>query len=134
MKRKLFVDSFFYIALLNRKDQYHQSAAEVSLAIGGSEFWTTDLILVETANGCRRPSLRLGAARLIHRLGSEPDTRIVHLTEDLFEKAISRFESRWDKAWSLTDCLSFVVMEENGIEEALTGDAHYSQAGFRRLL
>jgi predicted nucleic acid-binding protein len=134
MRRKLFVDSFFYIALLNHRDQYHDRAAEVSQTIGGSQFWTTDLVLVETANGCRSPSLRLGAARLIHRLATEPDTRIIHLTQDLFEKAMGRYESRLDKAWSLTDCLSFVVMEENGIEEALTGDAHYSQAGFRRLM
>jgi len=47
---------------------------------------------------------------------------------------MNRYESRWDKAWSLTDCLSFVVMEEDAIEEAPTGDAHYTQAGFRRLL
>jgi predicted nucleic acid-binding protein len=158
MKRKLFVDSFFYIALLNRRDQYHQLAAEVSLTVGGSEFWTTDLILVETANGCRRPSFRLAAARLIQRLASEPDTHIVRLSQELFEKAMGRYESRrdkaWsltdclsfvvkamgryesrrDKAWSLTDCLSFVVMEKNSVQEALSGDAHYLQAGFRTLM
>jgi predicted nucleic acid-binding protein len=134
MRRKFFVDSFFYIALLNRRDQYHHLAAEVSQTIGDSEFWTTDLVLVEAANGCRRPSLRLAAARLIQRLASEPDTHIVRLSQELFEKALGRYESRRDKAWSLTDCLSFIVMEENGIQEALTGDAHFLQAGFRTLM
>jgi predicted nucleic acid-binding protein len=106
----------------------------VSQTIGGSDFWTTDLVLVETANDCRRPGLRLAAARLIYRLAAEPDTHIVRLSQELFEKAMVRYEGRRDKAWSLTDCLSFVVMEENGIHEALTGDAHYLQAGFRTLM
>ena|SRR5258708_4160754 len=130
---RIFVDSFFYIALLNRKDQFHAGAKELSATIGGNEFWTTDLVLVETANACRRPSLRSAAARLIRRLATEPDTRIVRLTAELFEKTIRRYEVRADKNWSFTDCLSF-IMEENGIEEALTGDVHFAQAGFRRLV
>jgi hypothetical protein len=41
---------------------------------------------------------------------------------------------RSDKDWSLTDCISFAVMEDEGIHEALTGDQHFEQAGFRALL
>src|SRR5882724_10846840 len=109
---RIFVDSFFYIALLNRQDQFHESAKKLSATIDGNEFWTTDLVLVETANACRRPGLRSAAARLIRRLASEPDTRIVRITAELFEKALRRYEGRPDKDWSFTDCLSFVVMDE----------------------
>jgi hypothetical protein len=44
------------------------------------------------------------------------------------------FEQRQDKDWSLTDCLSFVVMQDEGITRALTGDRHFEQAGFIVLL
>jgi predicted nucleic acid-binding protein len=44
------------------------------------------------------------------------------------------YESRPDKAWSLTDCISFVVMNQHGLTEALTGDHHFEQAGFTALL
>jgi uncharacterized protein len=44
------------------------------------------------------------------------------------------FAGRPDKEWSLTDCVSFVVMEAQGIREALTTDEHFIQAGFRALL
>ena len=43
-------------------------------------------------------------------------------------------KERSDKSWSLTDCISFVVMGEHGITDALTGDRHFEQAGFRALL
>jgi uncharacterized protein len=42
--------------------------------------------------------------------------------------------SRRDKEWSLTDCISFVVMKERGLTEALTADHHFEQAGFKALL
>jgi len=50
------------------------------------------------------------------------------------ERAQGLFCSRADKSWSLTDCTSFVIMEDRGIRDALTGDRHFEQAGFRALL
>jgi predicted nucleic acid-binding protein len=44
------------------------------------------------------------------------------------------YRNRADKNWSLTDCISFVVMKRKGITEALTGDHHFEQAGFKALL
>jgi predicted nucleic acid-binding protein len=44
------------------------------------------------------------------------------------------YRARADKAWSLTDCISFVVMSEHGLSEALTADVHFEQASFRALL
>jgi predicted nucleic acid-binding protein len=44
------------------------------------------------------------------------------------------FRSRQDKEWGLVDCVSFVVMQNRGIAEALTADEHFHQAGFRSLL
>jgi predicted nucleic acid-binding protein len=54
--------------------------------------------------------------------------------DDLYEAGIELYRARADKDWSLTDCISFVVMEERGIADALTGDRHFEQAGFQAML
>jgi predicted nucleic acid-binding protein len=59
---------------------------------------------------------------------------IVPPSRQLFEQGIEFYGRRPDKAWSLTDCISFVVMDEQGIQDALTGDHHFEQAGYRALL
>lgn len=58
----------------------------------------------------------------------------VEMLDDLFWRGFHLFESRPDKHWSLTDCTSFVIMEEHGMTEALTADHHFQQAGFTALL
>jgi len=50
------------------------------------------------------------------------------------EDALALYARRADKDWSVTDCVSFVVMEEHGLKEALTADHHFAQAGFHTLL
>ena len=59
---------------------------------------------------------------------------IVLLSEALCAVALQLFQARADKEWGLTDCVSFVVMQERAITDALTADAHFQQAGFRSLL
>ena len=71
---------------------------------------------------------------LLSMLQNNPQVSIVPCTSDLFARGIALFSSRMDKAWTLTDCVSFVVMHEYGISEALTGDHHFEQAGFNILL
>ena len=74
------------------------------------------------------------AAGLLSRLDSDPRIEVVPLDEPLFARGLVLYRDRPDKAWSLTDCISFAVMEERGIREALTGDCHFAQAGFVPLL
>ena len=59
---------------------------------------------------------------------------IVFITEDLYQQALALFCSRLDKEWGLIDCVSFIVMQERGLTNALTADEHFEQAGFRALL
>ncbi len=59
---------------------------------------------------------------------------IIPASTALMEEGISLFESRTDKRWGLTDCISFEVMRENGVVDALSADHHFEQAGFRALL
>lgn len=72
--------------------------------------------------------------RLVTALRNQPDVEIIPATHDLFERARALFAQRTDKMWSLTDCTSFVVMKDHGLTAALTGDQHFEQAGFQRLM
>ena len=56
------------------------------------------------------------------------------LSEDLYQKGMTMFVKRADKDWGLIDCISFVVMQEHEITEALTTDTHFQKAGFRALM
>jgi predicted nucleic acid-binding protein len=67
-------------------------------------------------------------------LESDPRNIVIPPTQDHYEKGIELYRERSDKQWSLTDCISFVVMREEGLIEALTADRHFEQAGFRALL
>jgi predicted nucleic acid-binding protein len=71
---------------------------------------------------------------LLDTLSATPDARIIGPSEELFSRGVELYRQRPDKEWSLTDCLSFVVMGDERISEALTGDHHFEQAGFRVLL
>nr|MBA2333413.1 nucleic acid-binding protein [Blastocatellia bacterium] len=59
---------------------------------------------------------------------------IVPLDSNLFDRGLRLMASRPDKNWSLTDCISFVVMKERSLSDALTADRHFEQAGFRALM
>ena len=59
---------------------------------------------------------------------------IVPLSSELLDAGLRLIANRPDKDWSLTDCISFVVMTRYEIQEALTGDQHFEQAGFKALL
>lgn len=65
---------------------------------------------------------------------ASPRVKILPLTSGLLNRGLDLMRQRTDKDWSLTDCISFVVMEDEGLREALTGDQHFEQAGFKALL
>jgi predicted nucleic acid-binding protein len=64
----------------------------------------------------------------------DPNATIVAATHERFEEGIALCSYRMDKDWSLTDCISFIVMQNQGLTDALTADRHFEQAGFRALL
>jgi len=68
------------------------------------------------------------------RWRTDQSLTIVEANHELFEHGLDLFGNRPDKSWSLTDCISFVVMQAHGLTEALTADHHFEQAGFVRLL
>ena len=95
---------------------------------------TTAWVLAEVADALAAPDSRSLFLALYDRLRGNPNVTIVPPTLELFEQGIDFYARRPDKAWSLTDCISFLVMRRYGLTDALTGDHHFEQAGFRAIL
>jgi len=129
----LFADTFFYLALLNANDAAHERAVAAARAHHGQTV-TTSWILTEVFDALSRVSHRLAAVSLWQALDADHSTMLIPPDDDLFRRGIELYKSRPDKDWSLTDCISFVVMQDHDIQQALTGDHHFTQAGFRVLL
>lgn len=130
---EVFADTYYFFAILNPEDPAHMGAVRYSEARDVC-LVTTTWILTELADGLARTSHRNAFQGVLEGLLLEPQTTIVPPSQALFEEGVALDNSRADKTWSLTDCISFVVMEECGLTEALTGDRHFEQAGFQTLL
>lgn len=128
----IFADTAFYVAMLNPRDRLHRVALATSNSYRGAVV-TTEYVLVELGNylgGFSRRSF----AGLLEDLRKDPKTEIVPSSSTLFEKGVRLYADRPDKRWSVTDCISFVVMDEKGISDVLSWDHHFEQAGFRLLM
>ncbi len=133
---QVFADTAYWIAILNRHDQLHSIAVQLSRKLQPSRIITTELILIELLNdfGSRNANLRSIAIRTVIALQGDPSVQIIPQTPERFQLAFSLYCNRPDKEWSLTDCLSFVIMSEYNIIGALSYDHHFVQAGFQALM
>jgi len=131
---RVFLDTFFVIALLNKRDAYHDSAKSwLPVLQSVKEIWTTEVVLIEICDGLSSLN-RIAAASFIHQLKRTSNINIAPASTSLINHGLTMYEERGDKVWGLTDCISFVVMNDNHLTEALTADEHFSQAGFKALL
>lgn len=127
-----FADTFFYLALLDNQDQHHLRVAKHALEYAG-RIVTTRWVLAETANALAGSTHRPRVAAFLNRIESDTEVAIIPDSDTLFRRGLDLYSQRSDKAWSLTDCISFVVMADEGLREALTGDRHFAQAGYLPL-
>jgi predicted nucleic acid-binding protein len=128
-----FADTFFFLALVTRKDPKARAMA-TQAHHAGRPMVTTAWVLVELADAlCDVPN-RPVFDRLYVALTGMRGVEIVPANQATLDEGLRRFRSRKDKDWSLTDCISFAVMEQRGLSEALTGEHHFEQAGFVALL
>ena len=131
--KTVFADTFYYLALVNATDNRHQEALDYTAAYQGF-ILTTSWVLVELGDALARLTTRPAFLQVLAQLRTDPDVSIVPPSPVEFEEALRLFAARPDKEWSLTDCISFVVMQRESITEALTGDRHFEQAGYVALL
>jgi predicted nucleic acid-binding protein len=128
----VFADTYYYLALVNPSDTGHSKAMTFAQS-SSAPMLTTDWVITELADGLCSVANRPLFAKLLVAIRNGPTT-VVRFDNGLMERGLTLFAQRSDKDWSLTDCVSFVVMKENGIQQALTGDHHFEQAGFVALL
>lgn len=136
MRAAWFADAGFWIAISNTRDQFHERAVawRTYLVRSGASLVTTEPVLWEWLNALAHPVIRAIAAKGYRLCHNDARIEVISLDGKLTEKALSLYESRSDKSWSLTDCSSFTIMSERGLTDALTADRHFPQAGFRAAL
>ncbi|MCY3881243.1 MAG: PIN domain-containing protein [Chloroflexi bacterium] len=134
--RVVFADAAYWIALWNPRDAMHERALAVVERLGSAAVVTTQVVLFEALNFMAGMGefRRLFAVRMVRELEENPDVEIVPQTDTQFRSAVDRYAARPDQTWGLTDCASFLLMEERNIVEALTHDRDFEQAGFTALL
>lgn len=128
-----FADTSFWIAFSSRRDQYHSPAIAWHSAVmrTSSRIVTTEAVLWEWLNALAVTATRATAAEGYRRAHADKRVEVVPFDPELNAAAVDLYRSRGDKDWSLTDCLSFVVMERRSFTEALTTDHHFEQAGMK---
>ncbi len=136
--KEIFVDTAGWASLFVKTGPFHQEAALLfrERKRAGTMFVTTNYVLLELAALLTSP-VKLPRAKMleyIEAIKQAPYVKVVHIDERLDSAGWALLKSRADKDWSLVDAVSFVVMEERGIKEALTTDRHFEQVGFIRLL
>ena len=131
--KAVFADTSFYLAVLNPHDVAHANAVQAGNRIERPVL-LSDFILLELGNALSAMRQRELLSRFVLHLRSRPNIRIIPASRDLLDRGFQLFSHRLDKAWSLTDYTSFVVMQEEGLTDALTTDHHFEQAGFTVLL
>lgn len=134
--KAVFADTGYWIALFNPRDRLHRRAIEVSQQLLGRPLVTSQMVFVEFLNYCAGlgSPFRQRAVQAVRGLQQGVELYVVPQSAELFGAALNLYERRPDKAWSLTDCASILLMQERGLTEALAHDDHFQQAGFLPLL
>jgi predicted nucleic acid-binding protein len=132
----VFADANYWVALGNRKDQWHQAALQASQELGQVVLVTSDEILDEFLAyfSSYGPETRAQSAETVRALLAARAIEVVPQSRQTFLAGLGLYEARPDKSYSLTDCIAMAIMRERGIAEILTHDAHFTQEGFTVLL
>jgi uncharacterized protein len=136
VSERVFLDTSFFIALENLDDPCHKKAREISHRFINEKaiFLLHWGIILEIGDGFAKLNRRVAGMRLMQKIFREEGYVIAPITSNLLELGIHLYQSRTDKEYPLTDCLSFTMMRQEGILKALTADYHFQQEGFHALL
>jgi predicted nucleic acid-binding protein len=133
---EVFADTFYWIALINPADQWHQDAKALSQANAQASTVTTEAVLTEVLNYFSGTGavMRQAAAAICDHAMKHTNTIVLPHTREVFTRGFELYRERPDKGYSLTDCISMIEMRGRDINDVLTHDRHFSQEGFHCLL
>src|SRR5258705_2867228 len=131
----VFADTLYWIALINSRDQWHSRAISINSELGDARLVTTDSVLTELANFFAEYGIimRRKVALAIRTVLSDEQVEVLSESRQTFLDGLTLYESRSDKAYSLTDCIAMNVMRRRVITDVLTHDTHFTQEGFNIL-
>lgn len=131
-----FVDTLYFVALFNPRDQWHEQAVASSKLISDTKLITTEEVLIELLNFYSEygEKARRGAVTQAEGVLSSANIDVERQTHEGFIAGLDLYKARPDKGYSLTDCISMHTMRERGISDILTHDDHFRQEGFTVLL
>jgi predicted nucleic acid-binding protein len=130
----VFADTFYWIALTNKRDSAHRAVMDHTRKLPPRSVVTSDEVLTEFLAFCASDALLRGAAgRAVNGLLGDPDIRVLPQSRSSFLEGLALYNSRPDKGYSLTDCISMQMMRRERLTDVLTNDRHFEQEGFRRL-
>jgi predicted nucleic acid-binding protein len=132
----IFVDTLYWVALANSRDQWHERAIELQETVSNRRLITTEAVLIEFLNyfSSFGSFMRQTVAGIAHDILDDPDIEVLPINSSLFLSGLNLYEQRLDKEYSMVDCLSMIAMKNRDISEVLTHDKHFSQEGFNILL
>ena len=136
----IFVDSVYWIAIANPKDQWHQEANRVKAEYitngEGVQRVTSEEVLAEvlTAFSSQGQYFRNLAVEMVDEITSDSNIEVVAQTRKSFRLGLKLYRERIDKEYSLQDCISMSIMKERKIARILTNDHHFEQERFITLM
>jgi uncharacterized protein len=132
--RAIFADTFYWVALTNPDDSRYQDALAFDHVLTDAVIVTTDEILTEFMTFFSAdPWQRIRAAATVRSLLTDPEVRVIPQSRESFLAGLNLYETRPDKGYSLTDCISMQTMRKEGLTEVLSNDRHFEQEGFQAL-
>lgn len=137
MSDRLLIDTTYIQGLLSSNDPLRETAKVLfSRVQAASLVLITEAVLMEIGNALAQVQDRQKAVDFINACysGGATNLKVVPINTELIQRSLKLFEERQDKTWSLTDCMSILVMQDNDIQDAVTTDRHFVQAGLNALM
>ncbi|MFO5526308.1 MAG: type II toxin-antitoxin system VapC family toxin [Cuspidothrix sp.] len=130
--KSIFADTFYWVALINKTDSWHQRVRSYSPNLSNVKIITTDEVLTETINffASFPAPMRAAVFQLVVQIIADYNIQVIPQTHESFIEGLELFQQRFDKGYSLTDCISMITMKKLDIMEILTHDKHFTQEGF----
>ncbi|MGI0480404.1 type II toxin-antitoxin system VapC family toxin [Geminocystis sp. CENA526] len=130
--KKIFADTFYWVALINPEDDYHQEVLKLSYSLSEIIFVTTEEVLIEVLAFYSKSGyhLKQKTTTFINSILENSQIEVIKQTHESFTLGFKLYQQRLDKGYSLTDCISMNTMKQLKINEVLTHDVHFTQEGF----